>query len=88
MQLSSGIIFISRTLNQGLQKVLTGNEGVLLTLYGKAGSGKRTVINRVFNDHERYNFAELNGRFAKLTEVKQNLKIVEELLKEDVSFLK
>jgi replication-associated recombination protein RarA len=73
-------------LNQGLQKVLSGNEGVLFTLYGKGGSGKRTIINRVFSDRETYNFVELNGRFAKLTEVKQDLKLVEGLLNEAVSF--
>ncbi|KAI6190818.1 ORC4-C domain-containing protein [Aphelenchoides bicaudatus] len=74
---------VEETLRRGLQKVLSGNEGVLFTLYGKAGSGRRTVINRVFGGEENFNFVELNGRFAKLTEVKNDLKVVEDRLKEE-----
>lgn len=69
-------------LNQSLHKVLNGKEGVILTIYGRAGSGKRTIIDRVFKTRDNIEFVELDGKFTSLQEVKAELKNVYDISKE------
>jgi septin family protein len=70
-----------------LEAVLERNVGTLMAVFGKAGSGKRTLINRFFQDPQKqtFYFIELDGEFNSLLEVREKQKEMDGYLKKGVS---
>jgi len=67
---------VEKSLDLGLQKLLKDRESSILALYGKQGNGKRSIINQVFAVRDDVKFVVLDGKFAKVLDVKKSLKMV------------